>query len=252
MIEVVNQLLELNGNTTANGQSIPFKMNSATAILLQLSGTFVGINAIFEISNNSTDGVNGVWIPVNATRNNASTVESTTGVLGAAPAYMWDIYTGGARWFRIRSTAWTSGTGVWNLVLGTFADATVIASLVGNLNTVLVAPFVTLGYSLGASLASTNSAVVKATIGSFMTIQANNTGAACFIKLYNKSTAPVVGTDIPVMTIPLPANGFISEDFGAYGVRFLSGIGIAITGLAIDTDVTAIAANQVKLSVSYA
>lgn len=102
------------------------------------------------------------------------------------------------------------------------------------------------------STATTNATLVKNAAGTLYAIVATNIAAtACFLKLYNKATAPTVGTDVPVMTIPVPAGQSISLDLGALGLRFTTGIGIGITTGADDNDTAAIAAGNVKLSLSY-
>jgi hypothetical protein len=88
-------------------------------------------------------------------------------------------------------------------------------------------------------------------------LYATNTGATiAFVKLYNKATAPTVGTDVPAMIIPVPAavagvpghSPMINPGFNGY--RFALGLGLAITGLVADTDTTAVAAGQVKVILS--
>lgn len=102
------------------------------------------------------------------------------------------------------------------------------------------------------STATTNATLVKNAAGTLYAIVATNIAAtACFLKLYNKATAPTVGTDVPVMTIPIPAGQAVPIDLGALGLRFATGIGIGITTGAADSDTAAIAAGDVKLSLSY-
>src|SRR5581483_5493004 len=58
------------------------------------------------------------------------------------------------------------------------------------------------------SAASTNATSVKASAGRLYQIHLCNTSAALkFVKFYNKASAPTVGTDTPVATYPLAANG---------------------------------------------
>jgi len=101
------------------------------------------------------------------------------------------------------------------------------------------------------SAATTNATNVKATAGNIYTITLSNNGAtAAYFKLYNKATAPTVGTDTPLDVIPIPASGFVTVD-SARGIRFATGIGYAITNLIADSDTTAVAAGQVKVHISY-
>lgn len=106
------------------------------------------------------------------------------------------------------------------------------------------------------SLASTNGALVLTGTSGLQALWATNTGASvAFVKLYNKATAPTVGTDVPEMIIPVPAAvdgvpGVVELTPGFNGYRFPLGLGIAITGLVADTDTTAVAAGQVKVKLS--
>src|SRR5260370_21617202 len=54
--------------------------------------------------------------------------------------------------------------------------------------------------------APTNATSLKASAGQLYTIDVFNVAAYnVFLKLYNKASAPTVGTDTPVMTIPIQA-----------------------------------------------
>ena len=74
----------------------------------------------------------------------------------------------------------------------------------------------------------------------------------CFLKFYNKASAPTVGTDTPTLVVSVPANGVPVEiDWGALGNRFSTGIALATTNLIADADATAIAASQMKINLNY-
>ncbi len=106
------------------------------------------------------------------------------------------------------------------------------------------------------SAATTNGALILTGTSGLHAFYATNTGAtAAFVKLYNKATAPTVGTDVPAMIIPVPAAvsgvpGVATLPIGFNGFRFALGLGIAITGAVADTDTTAVAAGQVKVILS--
>jgi hypothetical protein len=106
------------------------------------------------------------------------------------------------------------------------------------------------------SAATTNGALVLTGTSGLHAFYATNTGATpAFVKLYNKATAPTVGTDVPAMIIPVPAAvggvpGVATLPIGYSGFRFALGLGIAITGAVGDTDTTAVAAGQVKVILS--
>jgi hypothetical protein len=105
------------------------------------------------------------------------------------------------------------------------------------------------------STASTNANVIKASGGNLYSIIAIGvTSTVRFLKLYNKATTPSVGTDVPIMTIPVPANtqgAGISIPF-SMGVNFPLGIGIAITSGSADDNSGAVGAGDVIVSITYA
>lgn len=103
-----------------------------------------------------------------------------------------------------------------------------------------------------ASAANNNSANVKSSAGRLWSIQAVNINAAIrYLKLYDKATAPTVGTDTPIMTIPLPANGVGVNITLPAGLIFTLGLGRAVVTGATDADNTATAANEQFVSLQY-
>lgn len=104
-----------------------------------------------------------------------------------------------------------------------------------------------------SAAATTNATLVKNAPGSIYAVTLFNASASNkFLKLYNKATAPTVGTDTPVLTFLLPPGGSTFLDRPA-GTFFSIGIGFAITGLAADADTTALAAGDILcLNVEYA
>ena len=92
--------------------------------------------------------------------------------------------------------------------------------------------------------ATTNAASVKTSAGRVYELTVSNpTATAAYVKLYDKASAPVVGTDVPIVTIPVPASaagvGTVAFDFGTIGKSFSTGIALAVTAAAIATDATA-------------
>jgi hypothetical protein len=106
------------------------------------------------------------------------------------------------------------------------------------------------------SAATTNGALILTGSSGLQAFYATNIGATvAFVKLYNKATAPTVGTDVPAMIITVPAAvagvpGSVEITPGFNGYRFALGLGIAITGAVADADTTAVAAGQVKVILS--
>jgi hypothetical protein len=92
--------------------------------------------------------------------------------------------------------------------------------------------------------ASTNATSLKASAGNLYTIDVFNVAAYnVFLKLYNKASAPTVGTDTPVMTIPVQAGGGYSKNWPS-GFSFSTGIAYAITKLQADSDSTVVVAGD--------
>lgn len=101
------------------------------------------------------------------------------------------------------------------------------------------------------SAASTNATLVKSTPGTIGSVTGSNTNAAVrYLKVYNKATAPTVGTDTPIRTIMLPPNGTIHLDFPK-GLRTSLGIGIGMTTGAAVADTGAVAAAEVISGMEY-
>lgn len=101
------------------------------------------------------------------------------------------------------------------------------------------------------SAASTNSTNVKGSAGQIYGLSISNTNAAArFFKLYDKATAPTVGTDTPKRTIQIPANATVICAFPV-GLSFASGIGFGATGAMADADATAIGAGDLSMDVDY-
>lgn len=101
--------------------------------------------------------------------------------------------------------------------------------------------------------ADTNLAVVKASAGRVYGFSIfNNSASAKFVKLYNKATAPVVASDVPLRTIMVPAGGIAAYHVGMGLAGFSAGIAIAATGAVADTDSTALALNDLIIQIDYA
>lgn len=104
-------------------------------------------------------------------------------------------------------------------------------------------------YSI-VTAASTNAAFIKASAGTLFEMDISNpTASTVYVKIYNKTTAPTVGTDVPILSIPVAAGTHETYEFGAIGKRFLTGIAIAVTSAMVATDTTvATAGAQVSLT----
>ena len=102
------------------------------------------------------------------------------------------------------------------------------------------------------SAATTNATSIKASAGTIWNVLVSNTNASPrYLKFYNKASAPTVGTDVPVIVIPIPATGSVKIDGGSNGIRFSTGVGMAITTGMADSDTGAVAANEIKVATSF-
>jgi hypothetical protein len=104
------------------------------------------------------------------------------------------------------------------------------------------------------STATVNATSVKASGGRITGgILQNTTSSWLYFHLYNKASAPTVGTDVPVSVIGIPPNGQVlpAEIDGIYSDCFTAGIAYGITAGAADTDTTAVTAGAVIVNLKY-
>lgn len=233
--------------TPVAGGTVSGDVSRASNIMAFCTGTFAGINVTFEGSLEAAGDTN--WFGIQAVRSNANTIETATGALSAQPVYGWEMSVNAIKRVRVRCTARTSGTQSWRFVQGTYATEPIPAAQISGTQPVSVtAPTA----SNVNSAASTNATVVKASAGTLYSVTVSNTGAAArYVKFYNKATAPTVGTDVPVFTIQVASGATLNVPFGTTGHRFATGIGLAITANAADSDTTAVGAAEVKVATSY-
>lgn len=112
------------GTITANGQTVSTDVSKMSNVCLYVTGTFSTINLTFEASIDSGTS----WFAVQMVRSNANTVELTTGNLSAAPAYSWKCSVNAYTNFRVRATAYTSGTMNVRILPGAYATEPVVAT----------------------------------------------------------------------------------------------------------------------------
>lgn len=78
----------------------------------------------------------------------------------------------------------------------------------------------------------------------------NTTATIYYLKLYDKATAPTVGTDIPVMTIACAVTPTPTMPNIPAGIKFTNGLALALTLLPANTDTT-IAAVGIQVNLGY-
>lgn len=130
----------VSGNITVSGQNVSCEVSRASNVVVMMNtSSLAGHNCTFEGSLDSTNGTDGTWFAIQAVRSNANTIEGTTGVLAATPAYAWELSVNACNYFRIRATAHTSGTATWKIQRGTYATEPIPAAQVSGTQAVSLA-----------------------------------------------------------------------------------------------------------------
>lgn len=118
-------------------------------------------------------------------------------------------------------------------------------------SSITVVPTTTTSGHYLESAATTNTTVIKSSAALLVSMILTNTSATTkYVKIYNKTTTPVLTTDIPIAVFPIPATSVLSHNFG-FGLRLTAGLSYAITSLMPNTDTTAVAAGDVKVAITY-
>lgn len=265
------------GNITSATSAVPVNVSRVSNVMVYVAGTFSGVNFTFEGSLNSTNGTDGNWFTIQAVRSNANTIETASGVLGAAPAYGWELSVNGLNWFRVRATAWVSGTANVQIQPGAYATEPIPAAQISGTQPVSGTVTANIGTgSLAAgtnaigdvglqvranatgaasihhivSAATTNVAQIKATAGRVLGYCLSNTTATWqYVKLHNVASA-TAGAAV-AMTIGIPPNGK-AECHIAQGIAFATAISRSIVTGPADADATATTLNAVVGDIFFA
>lgn len=227
--------------------------------------------ATIILNQNTSPGAGiAAWVDINSRQHQEVVIQTQNASadpvsIGSSNPLPISIAAGGVQ-ASIDNTAFTAGSTPGIAFEGVYNDA--VANLtVGNLGVprlsiarqLLVANQACvnggwLPYNL-IGAASNNATLVKGSAGSIGSIICgNNAATIAYLKLFNKATAPVPGTDTPVHTIMIPANtagsGF------AYpipaGLSFNLGIGLAVTlGIALNDNTPLVGGGTVCVSLGY-
>lgn len=102
------------------------------------------------------------------------------------------------------------------------------------------------------SAATTNATLVKNSAARVYGYRFANTNTTAFryVKFYNATTAPTVGTTVPLYTVPLAPNSTGDAQF-TIPISHSTGLGYAITASPADNDTTAVAAGEVTGHILY-
>lgn len=108
------------------------------------------------------------------------------------------------------------------------------------------------------SAATINATVIKASAGTLGFITASNVNASPrYLKVYDKATAPVPGTDAALLKLVflIPGNTTgtgTNIPVPTEGIKFLNGISFVLTTGVAPTDTGAVAANEIVVNYGYA
>lgn len=260
---ITTQNLVPAGTATANS-AVEIDTTGKGTVTFQVEGTYTGALTV-QARVNPT----GAWVTVNSA---TTLINISTGAYSATvPSATQNIYQTDCGGFAaVRVTALAAVTGTATISIRAFdavalnaldtplppgtnsiGAVTLTSTTITGSPTVINTP-VTPTVLYVNSTATTNGQNMKASAGTLWSMACSNAGAAAaFVKIYNITTAPTVGTTVPALTIAIPAGSTTVVSGGANGIRLTSGLAIAITNLVADTDTTAVAAAQVKVVASF-
>lgn len=271
-ISATNNILSVVGNASWTGLVIGDFVN-LHGVRINLTGADLGIDGAYRVSNIATTTLTlepiysaimggGSPLPVGPVVGTFGSVNCGGSVIVRSTArfhyvYMEDytpLYTESAHTGR-RDAACAQPV---SLVDGTITTLGTVTTVTGVTTVTTVSNVTNAGtptapatpYFVNSANSTNGALILIGTSGLQAFFASNSGGTPAYVKLYNKATAPTVGTDIPEMVITVPANGQVELTPGFNGYRFPLGLGIAITGGAADADTTAVAAGQVKVKLS--
>lgn len=209
------------GNITSAASTITATtdISSAGSVTVVIGGTYAGVNAAFEAS---VDGT--TWVGIIGQRTDSYVTEITTGVLTANTVRAWDFPMPGFTQFRVRATAWSSGTA-----------AVAIAPAVNPFETAPNVGIAGVGTATesGVAASATNVTVLAANAARRgATITNDSSSATVFVRL--SATAATTGSG--GYTVVLPAGAYYEVPFNYTGQ--INGIWTSAAGFANVTELT--------------
>lgn len=249
---------------TLSGANGTVNIVGTVPILFAAGGTFtLGTMALAGTPGVALTGANGT---VNIVGTVPVSVTGANGTVNLAGTALVNIVAGGIAG-QVDNTQFTAGTSTGVLITcvynDTAANLTSGSAGVPRLTAarqLLVAPqAVSTGgwtpvtyISNGGTNTGTNVKASPGIIGSI--IVGNNGTATAYLKIYNSTTAPRMGTDTPIQNILIPGNtngaGF-SYPITAPGLQFTVGIGFGLSsGIAL-LDVAVVATNAITVNFGY-
>ena len=207
-----------------------------------------------------------IWTPIVIipVGNNGGSADNVSGFAGMGMCY----FDAAAPMLRLRVTARTAGSFQFEIGLSmgvpvarslAVTNTTTVQSSNGlsgvqlgmvstNANSVVSSAF-----RLPAAAATTNPTSVKTSAAKLALIMGYNAATSVrYLKIFNKNAAPTMGTDTPVLNLPMPPSALFRFDLADIGLHLTSGLAFAITTGSADKDATAVTANDiVGLNIIY-
>jgi hypothetical protein len=223
-------------------------------VLIDLNGTTMKLKAV--LNPDGTNTKNGLGINVTPAMPVTSSVNCGGSVIMRTTGRIHDLRLEERNYKAVK--IWGQGESRTDIALPVTVQNTSTVAISGTPTVVSTLNPATSGATSGATMASyilaatTNSQLVITGAKNLFTIDVSNDSATKFwLKIYNKATAPTVGTDVPVLRYLVPANTMLELQIPQYyGAYFSLGIGFATTGLVADSDTTAITAGSV-VTINY-
>lgn len=271
---ITTQNLVPAGTATA-ASAVELACNNKAGATVQVTGTYTGALSLQGTVDGST------WVTsANGNTFTAYNNVSPTATIASASQNIFKVSCDGLKKIRVTALAAVTGTAAVTInatgsptmvgINATPPSTAVTGSLtsVGTVTTVSTVtgattvsgslatpiPLVAQGsstYHHLISAASTNATSVKGTASVINSIVVSNTNAAVrFFKLYNKATAPTVGTDIPILTLAIPPGQTIVYSCAPFGCRVATGLAYALTTGIADADTGAVGTDM-SVMISY-
>lgn len=237
-------------NFAAINDALVLDVANLNTVRFEFQGTY-SFTAVFEAL-----GIdNTTWFPLQVAQVDAGTIATSHSTVNATRAY--EANCSAVSKVRVRLSAFTSaGTHLVGIAATESAidpAATIGGTIVLGAGTASVGTVSTpAGSAISVTTAaSTNASSQKASAGNLFELSISNpTATAISVKLYNKASAPTVGTDVPVFTVTVAAGATVNPPLGNIGKRFTTGIAMAATALPAATD-TGVAVAGVQIHGSY-
>lgn len=286
---LVAQLDDVSTSTVTENQFAPLRLSSRRALLVEgvASGTVLPVSdgaGSLTVDNGGTFAVqaaqSGTWnVGTVTTVTGVTTVSTVTNVATIGTSVT--PGTAAANLGKAEDAAHASGdTGVMALAVRTDSVAALagttgdyiplITTSTGRLwasaviDTALPAGTAALGtvtlddagtgwsISAASSANTTNATSAKGSAGRVHGWAVYNSNASPrYFKVFNKATAPTVGSDTPVLRVLIPAGGGSNISIPSPGVTLATGIAWCLTTGAADSDTGAVASNEIQVNLLY-